>query len=311
MLPGMIPMRSERKQAGAAIRWCFTYNNYNEEDEELENFNDFLKMDCKLAIVGKEKAPTTGTKHLQGYVELYYRQRLTALKKINNKIHWEQAKGDRIQNYNYCTKEGDIYFKKGTTEWQRKKAQDDKWGEAMELAQEGKLSELQALYPAIYTSHIGAFQRIAAEEEIKRLEIYNGELRRKNIWLWGEPGTGKSRWANSKFPLNEIYRKMATKWWDGYDILNHRMILIEDWPSVQQLDMGHHMKIWSDRYPFRGETKGGMVTINPGTFIVVTSNYPIDQCFAPQDVPAIKRRFAEIEMKKENQTIVNAMDFNT
>jgi hypothetical protein len=54
------------------------------------------------------------------------------------------------------------------------------------------------------------------------------------------------------------------------------------------------MKIWSDRYSFTGEVKCGSVQIWPGNwYLVITSNYRIDQCFSLDDADAIKRRFTE------------------
>ena len=61
------------------------------------------------------------------------------------------------------------------------------------------------------------------------------------------------------------------------------------------------MKIWSDRYAFNGEIKGGTVYVEPGRwYLIVTSNHSIDEVFqgAPEDDRnAIKRRFTEIELK--------------
>lgn len=46
-------------------RICFTLNNYGEEDERR------IKTEAhryKYAVYGRETAPTTGTRHLQGYI---------------------------------------------------------------------------------------------------------------------------------------------------------------------------------------------------------------------------------------------------
>lgn len=305
-------MSQRKKQDNPLIRWCFTWNNYEEDPMKLEQFRNWISgPDTKMAIIGMETAPTTGTAHLQGYVELSKKRRLTELKKLSEKIHWEPANGTRTQNYQYCSKDGKIWYEKNEgNDWNTSRSQDDLWKRVVQLAREGKLETIEAESPMIWTRYRGALEKMAAESLIASLKIFDGELQKKNVWIWGPPGVGKSKWANGQYPLPQIYRKMANKWWDGYNIRVHKMVLIEDWPHVTQLDMGHFMKLWSDRYPFRGECKGGMVTVDPEVHIVVTSNYPISECFTPTDVPAIKRRFTEIEMTPANQILVNSMNFN-
>lgn len=302
---------STRKRESALSRWTFTWNNYEESPENIEKFKAWIQgPDTKMAIVGMETAPTTGMKHLQGYIELSKRRRLTELKKICDKIHWEGANGTRTQNYQYCSKDGNIWYeKKEGGDWNTSRSQDDLWQRVVKLAREGELETIEAEAPAIWTRYRGALEKMTTESIIASLKIYDGELSKKNIWIWGPPGVGKSKWANSQYDVTAIYRKMANKWWDGYNIRVHKMILIEDWPHITQLDMGHHMKVWSDRYPFQAESKGGMVCVDPEVHIVVTSNYPISECFKPTDVPAIKRRFTEIEMTPANQILVNSMNF--
>lgn len=47
--------------------WCFTWNNYS-----VEEFDKLLTYEpdiCKHIVIGREVCPTTGTPHIQGYVE--------------------------------------------------------------------------------------------------------------------------------------------------------------------------------------------------------------------------------------------------
>lgn len=83
-------------------RWCFTLNNYSENDKILltEKFNSSKD----LYIIGEEIGES-GTPHLQGYVNFSNKIRLTALKKINPKIHWEKCKGSEEDNIKYCSKD--------------------------------------------------------------------------------------------------------------------------------------------------------------------------------------------------------------
>lgn len=87
-------------------RWCFTWNNYQEQD--IIRINQFLSTSCQKAVYGKEIAPTTGMAHLQGYLECANPIDLNALKSFDKAIHWEKAKGSDQQNWVYCTKDKDF-----------------------------------------------------------------------------------------------------------------------------------------------------------------------------------------------------------
>lgn len=101
--------RKEKRPAGAN-RWTFTWNNFPE---------DFLEQLAPaflgtLWVAGKEFAPSTGTPHLQGYVEFPKKVRPIGYKGIPKTIHWgdkngKPARGTRNENYDYCVKDGDFY----------------------------------------------------------------------------------------------------------------------------------------------------------------------------------------------------------
>lgn len=112
-----------------ARRWCFTLNNYT--DESI----DVLKrafLSSTGYVIGKEIG-TNQTPHLQGYVEYKNAKEFNALKKIDNKIHWEKAVADREDNIAYCTKDGDYIitfeqdFKEKVRDLILKEYEDVKW----------------------------------------------------------------------------------------------------------------------------------------------------------------------------------------
>lgn len=84
--------------------WCFTLNNYSEEDVTF-----FQNLDVSYIIFGKEVSQT-GTPHLQGFLTLRTAHRLSGLKKIHSKAHWEIAKS-KSHSITYCKKEGDYFVK--------------------------------------------------------------------------------------------------------------------------------------------------------------------------------------------------------
>lgn len=85
--------------------FTFTLNNYTEEE-----YKDILVRHRDTAehwIIGKEVG-SQGTPHLQGYV--YFKNAKKWHQIINwfnnPRIHIEIARGNKKQNFNYCSKEG-------------------------------------------------------------------------------------------------------------------------------------------------------------------------------------------------------------
>ncbi len=100
-----------------AKAWCFTLNNYTEEEYGalVQQFQTLA--DKYFYIVGKEVGEH-GTPHLQGYIEkragrfrplpLFEVKRANSNQEgaLTNCMHFERAKGNRSQNWKYCSKEG-------------------------------------------------------------------------------------------------------------------------------------------------------------------------------------------------------------
>ena len=94
----------------------------------------------------------------------------------------------------------------------------------------------------------------------------------QNFWYYGPTGTGKSFTARKIAP--NAYLKTNTKWWDHYDY--EEEVLIEE--MAPNLIGAHHMKMWTDHYPFACEVKGHQTRIRP-KHVYVTSNYSIRECY--------------------------------
>lgn len=88
--------------------WCFTLNNYV-EDELVALRAVFTDADrVRYAIFGKEVGES-GTPHLQGYVSLKKKCRMAGIKLLlGDRAHVEPAKGNEQQNIVYCSKQGDV-----------------------------------------------------------------------------------------------------------------------------------------------------------------------------------------------------------
>ena len=223
------------------------------------------------------------------------------------------ARGNVKQNWKYCSKEGKVFIEQGYT-FENKYKGDTDFLEMYEAMKTMTPQEFEENYTNFYVMHKEKVMSVMIENALNNATAWPGDLQVKNIWVWGDPGIGKSRWASSYCSFGEIYKKNFNKWWDGYQILNHKFVILEDYPSQPQGNvLAQHMKIWGDRYPFIGECKGTHIGIEPGRFfLIITSNYKIDDCFVNfEDKEAIHRRFHEIHMTNENALMVKSILLDT
>ena len=255
--------------------WCFTINNPDPAD--VVEIPDY-----EYLIIGQEVGES-GTPHLQGYVEFKKRLRLQQVKKLLPRAHLETRRGTALQAADYCKKEGNFH-EDGKLSLTPGESEKERWEHYRQLAKKGDFDEIPA--------HIYIRYRRALIEE-RQSEVYAvDELTDTcGVWIWGQPGTGKSRYARDTY--KELYLKMQNKWWNGYE--GQDTVLIEDWdPETRGLNQ--YLKLWTDRYPFPAETKGGVLPSIRPKQVVITSNYPLDQCFTGQDLAALTRRLKVINM---------------
>lgn len=257
-------------------RWVFTLNNYTDNDEVAVQ-----AIECLYLVYGREVS-STFTPHLQGFVTFKTMQRLSGVKKLLPTAHWETARGSSCQASDYCKKDGN-FFEKGKTPYQGKRTDLD---EVCEKIKNGdSIRSVAESHPSTFVK----FHRGIKELALTLCNPYNHDDVR-GLWLVGNPGTGKSRYARSQFP--GAYLKPQSKWFDGY---NGEDAIILDDLDKGGICLGHHLKIWADRYACTGETKGGTVHLQHKT-LVITSNYSIDELWADDEqmMEAIHRRFKVI-----------------
>lgn len=92
-------------QISPAIRWCFTLNNYS--DDQVKLIRSILSDSSKFYIFGFEVGEE-GTPHLQGYVE--FKKKVRPRNIICKEIHWEKARFSKAINKTYCSKDGHYWI---------------------------------------------------------------------------------------------------------------------------------------------------------------------------------------------------------
>lgn len=206
------------------MNWTFTLNNYTPEDV-------LAMQNCphKYLVFGYEVGEK-GTPHLQGYIELMKKQRLSYLKKVHSTAHWEIRRGTAKQASDYCKKDGNFYedgilseerMKAGVstnTQEQRRKIalkvlSSQSKEDAFELVREEMPYEmllhgesikrnLNLLFPTIHEHKFGIldFECPPLFEQVDPTKI--------SILIWGKSGFGKTQYALANFKNPLLVRHM-------------------------------------------------------------------------------------------------------
>lgn len=263
--------------------WCFTVNNYADEDEVL-----IKGIVCRYIVFGHEVGEC-GTPHLQGYI--YFKSAKTLRAVLRQfapiKPHLEPAKGDAETNRKYCTKEDvNDFFEDGDRPRSRKEIGEDeqaRWRKINEVVMSGNMDQLLVDEPELWNRNYAGFRRIE-KDYMKRppdLETVCG------VWVYGPPMTGKSTFVRAQYP--GYFDKTLNKWWDGYQ--REPFVLLDDFDTNHKC-LGSHLKRWADRYAFPAEIKQSAISCRP-LKIIVTSNYHPSEIWNDDAMllQAIVRRF--------------------
>jgi len=277
---------------------CFTVNNWTDETiKMLTEYQMIPANKCNYICWGQEVGESN-TPHLQGYVQWTKPTRWASLAK-KWKAHMENAMGSSVDARDYCMKDGTFVefgefrdiaalvkagnVKGGDVRGDQVAAM---WASAKQAAMEGRMDDIPA---ELYCKYVKNFEYIRQQAQARPDDL-DGDLKRKNIWIHGPPGTGKSRLARMLMNPAEMYLKPRNKWWDSYR--GEDFVLFEE-PGKKDAEwLGEFLKIWADRYAFQGEVKGSSRMIRPKYFLV-TSNYSIEDIFGEDRMmmEAVQRRF--------------------
>lgn len=276
--------------------WCFTLNNYTQED--MDRFRQF--RDAISYIIYNKEVGDQGTLHLQGFISMKIRKRMTQMKALMPKAHLEVKQGSVAEAVHYCMKPVPECMCKhcvkarpqvadftifGVVPKEAYEAMRDKWEDWYQLAKAQRLDEIPK---KILLRYHAAFKRIAQDNPEKPEDLDNLD----NEWIVAPTGYGKSHYVREKY--RDLYDKAPNKWFVGYR--GEETILLDDLGPEQCKYLSWYIKRWADLYSFPMETKGGGRQIRPRR-IVVTSQYTIEDCFEDWRVrDAVLRRFTVIEL---------------
>jgi len=266
--------------------WCFTLNNYSDEEETAAQ-----ALPCQYLIYGRENAPTTGTRHLQGYVYFANGKTMSAVSRLLPRASLRAARGDAQQNFEYCSKDGS-FFEKGVRPLsQTEKGDKEKcrWREALEAVREERLDDIDA---EILCKHLRSLEYAVQRTELckRKAEVIDGDM--PHLWVYGKAGCGKTTYA--RFHTPHYLKNPKTEWWCGYK--GERYVILED-VGLSAAGMADYFRNWIDRYPFAANMKQGGGTIRPPV-VIVTSQYRPEQIWAGNQemIDAMARRVTVVDL---------------
>jgi len=221
-------------------------------------------------------------------------KRLAGCKKLHSTAHWEIAIGSTEQNLTYCGKENITELGiKPLSKVEQGEREKQRWKTVKELAQQGRLDEIEE---GVYVQYYSTLKRIARDHMAKP-EALTGCC---GLWIYGEPGTGKSHSVITQHP--DRYIKPNNKWWDGYQ--NEEVVHLDELEPSHAGWITPYLKKWADKWPFDAEVKGGALQIRP-KLVVVTSNYCLEEMgFDSVSLAAVQRRFVQVKKLKDQDIIV-------
>lgn len=266
-------------------RWCFTLNNYTED--ELQTLHTLVETNSSVSLVlfGLEIAPTTGTPHIQGYIEIKDRKGIRYVKSlISRRVNVRKADGTYEQNKAYCSKNNDFY-EYGVPIPTRGARTD--LTTVKELIEQGTPEkDIADQYFGIWARYHKSFQRYRA--------LLNSSTRTsptETTVYWGSTGTGKTRMVYAQCAGVPIFTPGDYEWFDGYE--NHEVVLFDDYRGEYPIQF--LLKLL-DRYPMNVKVKGSFVTWNPKR-VFITSNITPREWYPNADNEtwcALRRRLTNI-----------------
>lgn len=290
--PMQAALGTSTRHGARLTRACFTVNNYT--DEEYQWLTTDFKRQCSWIVIGKETGENE-TPHLQGAFILLKQTAFSTIKTYVGlrRAHLERMQGQPVHSLTYCTKQDSSPFVHGDMPLQGKR--NDIHSAVDELSKGKRIKDLakDPQYWDVVVKYMKGLTGIRAAMATPRSIDTPPTI----YWLYGETGTGKSRYAweygVSVYGHANIYTTVSStlQWFDGYD--GQQYAIFEDFRS-KGISFSSLLRIF-DRYPHDVPYKGGFTCWNPAV-IVVTTPHDISATFSkraehiPEDIRQLERR---------------------
>lgn len=231
---------------GLYRHWSFTLQGH--EDWQENDFKHIHKL-IRYMIVQKERAPSTGKIHWQGYMQ--------TVKSVKHSVvrGWARWHIEATRNIGasiaYCQKEDTrvdppIEWGKATTKGQRNDILSLRNAiiqgkDFITIADDDHLGCVLAKYTRFHDRY---------RQELERKRFGKVSAKPEVVWIWGATGVGKTKYVHDH-AIGEIYIADMLPWWDGYNTQEN--ILLDDF-RADQLPFQVLLRLL-DRYPMTLQVK--------------------------------------------------------
>lgn len=287
-------MADRCKQSAPSKRWVFTLNNPSEEDNPIL----WLKDEVDYLYAAPELGDN-GTPHWQGFFQTKNPTRVTALRKLNERAHFDKMAGTMEQNLTYCSKQqlpdAPTAVTLGTFPETPGEREKNRWVRIHTLAKGGDKQAFIDEFPTESFLHKTKFETWVAHYRPAPVSLPHTV---RHLYFYGESGTGKSLAARTRYP--GLYVKDGTKWWQDYN--GEEVVLMDDLDPGDLKEIGTSvLKTWFDIYPFRAAVKGSSLGLIRPKLFVITSNFTMNQlCYGHEHLEAaLNRRFHVVNFNEE------------
>lgn len=278
-----------------SLRWCFTVNN-------PETWRPVFAEQMAYLVWEKEYAPQTGTEHIQGYLRLKTRLRVSQVKQIlHASVHLELARGSERENREYCSKNrlGEDWGEEGDYQPDQRQGRRTDIEAAVQAVVGGMtLREVAEAHPIEWVKYHSGLQSL---HRLMNLECPISRTVSTMI-LWGPTGVGKTHRVRSAYPQAFVVRPGRDPF--GTYSTQEEIIFEEFDPDKWTLqDMNCYLDKWSTELDCRYFSKQARWTrvfilsnINPSTWYTQYPQ-PLQQAFW-------RRINFNIEIKSKEQELL-------
>lgn len=237
------------------------------------NFEDLQELLKEYIYIGQQEKAESGFLHYQIYIENKSPIRFDTLKNKLPTAHIEKRRGTKQQAYDYVTKLdtriGEIFQN----------------GEIDLTEEQGKRNDIEKIRNAILIDNLKPSDIILQYKESGRLLNYIDRLNAEKLkneysekirdlkvtYIWGEPGTGKTRHVYNKHGFKDVYRITNYKYpFDSYNFQD--VIVFDEFHSqIMITEMLNFLDIYPLELPCRYQNKQACYNQ-----VYIISNIPLE-----------------------------------